>query len=122
MIKDLVGVLYQQGAHYSSSSNMGRNKQLGNKQRLRKILDGFAKKSKIIWLFCKFVCEAIVLPIVSSCLTFWNEATDFIVAYHAIKDGEVVLGLFIGMIPFLPFFFHVHEKVQWTINSECQSL
>ena len=101
---------------------MRRNKQLGEKQRLRKILDDFAKKSNIIWLFCKFVCEAIVLPIVSSCLTFWNEATDFIVAYHAIKDGEVVLGLFIGMIPFLPFFFHVHEKVQWTINSECQSL
>ena len=86
----------------SSSSNMKNDNKSGDEARLTRLIADFVKKSKIIWLFWMFVCEAIVAPVVSSCLTFWNEATDFIVAYHAFKDGEVLLGTSIVMTPFLP--------------------
>ena len=57
-------------------------------------------QSRILSLFCKYVLGAVILPLLSISLSFWNESSDFIVAVNAMKDEEWFLGILIGIIPF----------------------
>ena len=57
-------------------------------------------QSRILSLFCKYVLGAVILPLLSISLPFWNESSDFIVAVNAMKDEEWFLGILIGIIPF----------------------
>ena len=66
----------------------------------RKLLDYLSLQIRSSFLFVKFIFGAYILPAMSVSLSLWNESSDFIVAFNALKDGEWFLGTLIGVTPF----------------------
>jgi|OM-RGC.v1.023803599 hypothetical protein len=58
-------------------------------------------QGRVTLLFCEYIWAAYILPIISICLSLWNETSDFLVAANAIDDGRHVMGILIGITPFL---------------------
>ena len=68
--------------------------------QIQKLFEYLILQSRILSLLCKHVVGAVILPLLSISLSFWNESSDFIVAVNAMTDGEWFLGILIGIIPF----------------------
>ena len=66
----------------------------------KKLLDYLSLQIRSSFLFVKFIFGAYILPAMSVSLSLWNESSDFIVAFNALKDGEWFLGTLIGVTPF----------------------